>query len=89
LESGGGTEVHVDAARGVAGLLEEARVSGELEDVDRDVAPLRGEDGIHDWNVLRAEVGGDGEDEDAGDQVGLIGGVRYAASGLYVARESV
>lgn len=59
---------HVDAACRVAGLLEEDGVAGEFADVDGDVEPLAGEDGVHDGNVLVRGTGGaaDGDDEDAG-----------------------
>ena len=67
LESGGGAEIHVDTTCSVTGLLEEAGVSGKLEDVDGDMAPLRSKDGIHDGNVLRAKVRRDGQYENAGD----------------------
>ena len=59
-------EVDIGAARGVGGLLEEWGGGGEFGDGDGDPQALRGEDGVHDWDVLVGEVGGDGEDEDAG-----------------------
>lgn len=55
----------VHAPRGVGGLLQKDGVAAEFEDVDRDVQALTGEDGVHDRDVLRCEVAGDGDDEDA------------------------
>ena len=72
LRRGGG---HVDAARRVAGLLQQHRVAGQLEDVDRHALALRGEDGVHHGYVLRREVAGDAEDQDArGQRYALLAG---------------
>ncbi len=83
---GGGAEVHVDTTGSITRLLKEACVTGKLEDVDRDVAPLRSENGIHDRNVLCCKICRDGQYEDAGDEVGLTGGVCCTTSGLYAGR---
>ena len=57
---GGGGDV--DAAGGVGGLLQEDGVAGEFQDVDWDVQALAGEDRVHDRDVLRGEIAGDGDD---------------------------
>lgn len=73
-ESAGRGYRHVDPACGVAGLLEEDSVTGELADVDGDVQALAGEDSVHDRDVLVCGVGAaaDGDDEDAGLEAGGV-----------------
>lgn len=61
---------------GVGGLLKEDGVAREFGDVDRDGEALAREDGVHDGNVLVREVAANGEDEDAGEEGGLLGGLR-------------
>lgn len=56
---------HVDAPRRVRRLLQEDGVARDLADVDRDAFPLRGEDAVHDGDVLVGEIAGDAQDQDA------------------------
>lgn len=64
-------EVDVRSGGEMGCLLEKDGVgSVDFTDVDRHFELLGGEDGVHDGDVGRGEVGGDGEDEDAGVDVG-------------------
>ncbi len=75
-------QLGIRPVRGVAGLLQEHGIAGDLGDVDRYAQTLAGEDGVHDLDVLASQIARDGEDEDARVQGwGGLGGVLVGLRG--------
>ena len=78
----------VRPVRGVGGLLQEGRRAGQGEHIDGDLEALRGEDGVHERDVLRGRSGGDGEHEDTrGERRGCVERGGHGAGGGARGRE--
>lgn len=65
-----------DTARRKRRLLQQDRVAGQLEDVDWDARVLRGEDEVHQRDVLARQVARRAEDQDPRRQGDIVAGLR-------------